>query len=781
MRRMIAAVVLLAPLGLTGAGCAVGAEQPVGPAPVPLYNSTAPDTVWPLRLSTSSGSLDIYQPQPEKLEGDKLTARAAVSITPPGATDPVFGAIWMQARVATDRDTRTVTIVDVDVRRVRFPDSQQAQEQQLEQIIEQELPRLNVTFPLDELMTSLDAAEKEREATSQLQTAPPKIIFTTTPATLITIDGPPKLQQSQQPGVMQVVNTPFILLFDLPSKRYYLKAGDTWMSAADVTGPWGNAAAVPATVAAEAQALTPPPDPNAPQAAPLPPPGPPGEIIISEEPAELISTDGEAQYTPIIGNELLYVSNTQSDVFMEVATQQIYVLLSGRWYRAPSLRGPWEYVPSDKLPAAFSRIPPNSPKANVLASVAGTPEAKDARLDAAVPQTAAISRDAGSSLDVTYDGEPQFDPIQQTPVSYCVNTPEAVLLVNHRYYCCHQAVWYQASVARGPWTVCVSVPQVIYTIPPSCPVYHVRYVYVYDYTPTVVYCGYLPGYVGCFRYGPTVVFGTGYVYPAWYRTVYIPRPRTWGFGVRYDVVAATWADGAGYRWDRRWFVGGGRHEEWFGPRGFVDYHRLPHVGEPHREAAPVRLNVNIYRRSENARRNVSFGRTEADRNAPQRKTRVPATPPARESRQPARAPVARPPNNVYAGRDGTVYRRTDQGWEQRGGNRWSRIDRVPEAPAASPARPEQRPAEQRPAPRPAEPQRNERPVQPAPQRQPAERAPARPEPRQPQRSPEPAREPGGLEADHAARERGADRARSFGGPPPESGGSRGAGGGRRGR
>lgn len=756
MRRFLQKVGVVGSLGLAfPAGClAMTVDPPADVAPGAPYGS--PSTAWPLRIETTAGLIEVYQPQPEKLDGDKLTARAAVSVQAPGSAEPVFGAVWLQARVATDRDTRAVTILDVNVRRVRFPDSQEQQQQQLSQVLSQEIPRLNVTFSLDELMASLDVAEKEKSARLQLQTTPPRIIFTTAPATLITLDGPPKLQQSQQSGVMRVVNTPFVLLLDMPSRHYFLKAGDTWMTAADVNGPWAAAAAVPATVAAEAQQLAAPPDPNAPQAAP------PGQIIVVQEPAELISTDGEPQYTPVQGNELLYVTNTQSDVFMEVATQQVYVLLSGRWFRAPSLKGPWEYVAPDKLPAAFARVPPNSPKANVLVSVAGTPEAKDARLDAAIPQTAAISRDAGANLTVPYDGEPQFESIEQSPVSYCVNTPEPVLSVNNRYYCCHEAVWYEAAAPRGPWTVCVSVPQPIYTIPPSCPVYYVRYCYVYDYTPSVAYVGYLPGYTGCYVLGPTVVYGTGYVYPAWYHTFYVPRPRTWGFGARYDVVAATWGDGAGYRWDRRWLVGSREGREWWGPRGYVDYRRLPRGGEPRTN---FRLNVNIYNRTENVRRNAGIGRVETARYGTGREPRTPVNSPQREARGPYTYGAERGANNIYAGRDGQIYRRTDQGWEQRSPRGWSRTPSVPEAPAERPRN--DRPAEPTP--------RRESPAREAPAREaPAREAPARerPESRQPpQRAPEPPREPGGLEADRAAREHGEERARNFGGSSQQSGGN----------
>ena len=47
-----------------------------------------------------------------------------------------------------------------------------------------------------------------------------------------------------------------MLLLDPDSKRYFLKAGDAWVSAADVTGPWTDAAVAPASVAAAAAQLT---------------------------------------------------------------------------------------------------------------------------------------------------------------------------------------------------------------------------------------------------------------------------------------------------------------------------------------------------------------------------------------------------------------------------------------------------------------------------------------------------------------------------------------------
>ncbi len=235
----------------------------------------------------------------------------------------------------------------------------------------------------------------------------------------------------------------------------------------------------------------------------------------------------------IAGTSLLYVSNTDSDVFLNISDQQIYVLLSGRWYSAASRSGPWAYVASNKLPPDFARIPPGSAKGSVLAQVSGTSAAADAVADTYIPQTAAIDRTKVEPPQVTYDGAPQFQPVEGVVANFAVNSPQSVLLVDNRYYCCYDACWYMSSAATGPWDICVSVPKVVYALPPSCPIYAVKYCHVYGATPQFVYVGYTPGYVGCYAYDGCVVYGTGYYYRPWIaQAVYYPRPWTFGWGAR---------------------------------------------------------------------------------------------------------------------------------------------------------------------------------------------------------------------------------------------------------
>ncbi len=87
------------------------------------------------------------------------------------------------------------------------------------------------------------------------------------------------------------------------------------------------------------------------------------------------------------------------------------------------------FVPYDQLPADFAKIPPTHPKANVLVSVPGTPQANEAVIANSIPQTATVERSQASLL-ITYDGAPEFSPIEGTPLLYAVNTATPVIEVD---------------------------------------------------------------------------------------------------------------------------------------------------------------------------------------------------------------------------------------------------------------------------------------------------------------------------------------------------------------
>jgi hypothetical protein len=103
-------------------------------------------TNWPQEIQTKKGVVVIYQPQPESLKDNQLKIRAAIAVEGKGSKEPVFGAVWMNARLETDRAERTATIVDIDVTDVRFPNIDDKQTKQLSDLLERDIPKWNMVI-----------------------------------------------------------------------------------------------------------------------------------------------------------------------------------------------------------------------------------------------------------------------------------------------------------------------------------------------------------------------------------------------------------------------------------------------------------------------------------------------------------------------------------------------------------------------------------------------------------------------------------------------------------
>jgi len=496
----------------------------------PMIAQDEPEKEWPREIETESGALvTVFQPQVDSLDGNILKSRAAVMVRESEDAEPVFGAVWLETRISTDFDTRQVSLEAIEVPRVRFPDATEEQGQGLIDLLIQEIPTWNLQISIDRLIPMLDLAERQLQAAESFNDDPPKILFRQEPTVLVSIEGEPQLREIPDSGLHAVINSAFLIVQD-PSKKnlFYLSAGaDTWYKASSIMGPWEVATKVPQNVK-----LLAPEEEVDPEEAAEGPSTPPAIVVVTE-PAELIIFDGPPQYAPIAGSELLMVTNSESDVLREVATQKMYILLSGRWFTASSQDGPWEFVRPDQLADAFANIDPDGDYGYLLVWVAGTEMAEEAKLDAAIPQTAAVKRDA--TIEVSFDGEPKFEPIEETSLYYAVNTQSQVIRDGNQYFCADDGVWYVADDPKGPWRVATEVPDEIRTIPASSPVYNTKYVYIYDSTPEVVYVGYYPGYTHSYIHWGVPVWGTGWWYrPWWGPTAFYPRVSTWGFNVRWN-------------------------------------------------------------------------------------------------------------------------------------------------------------------------------------------------------------------------------------------------------
>ena len=513
----------------------------------PVAASLPAPPSWPRVFDRNGAHIIVYQPQLRIWQGYRaLVADTAISIAQNGSK-PILGVISWRADTITDVNGRTVVVTNIEVLSSRFPSLDPAQEAAMQQKVHQVYPTMTFTIGLERMIASLEKLNAPVHAiTANMQ--PPTVFVSTTPAILLLVEGKPILAPIQGSTLQYVVNTNWDLFYD--KSDYYLLNGKTWLKAKELAGPWTVTTKLPPDMAklptgqnwGDVLKAVPPPA----GAASAP------KVWFTDKPAELIVFKGKPAYAKIPGTSLAYATNTETNLFLREPDNQVYVLLSGRWFRAASIEGPWIFAGSD-LPIDFARIPKGQPYSTVLVSVPGTQAASDAVLLSQVPTTAIVNRaQAEAQVKVAYTGEPQFIPIESTTMFYAVNTPDKVIRVGDLYYLCFQGIWFVAKSPNGPWKTADSVPTVIYTIPPSSPVYNVTYVIVSNATPTTVEMSYSSGYMGVFvmgmAVGATVVYGTGYYYPPYVYwgpryPVYYPYPYSYGVGAVYNPYTGAYGLG----------------------------------------------------------------------------------------------------------------------------------------------------------------------------------------------------------------------------------------------
>ena len=635
---------------------------------------------WPKVVIHPSGTeITLYQPQVESFDKVNLEFRSAVMINTPKQEDPIFGAVWVKTKILTDRDTREISLDDVRVTDAKFPNQDSTKIEELKKFLSGEIPKWELDITIDQLIAYLDEDKKKEE--DKFKNDPPEIICVDHPAVLITIDGEPKFKDLGETDLLIVVNTPFFIAKQDFDEIYYLKGGVLWYKSNTILDGYEFTKEIPDELLDYVLKENPDEykDVN-PDTIKVKP-----EIIVRTKPAELIETDGDPELGSIEGTSLLFVKNTEDDIILDINSQNYFILISGRWFTSKSLEGPWSYIDPGKLPADFSKIPADSEVGGVLSSVPGTEEAIDAVLDTQVPQTAKVERN--KKLEVNYDGEPKFEPLSTTDLYYAINTDKSVIKYEDKYYCCDNAVWFVAEGPKGPWAVATEVPDKIYEMTPDSPVYNTKYVYVYDSTPEYVYVGYYPGYTGCYAYGGTVIYGTGYYYTPWYGTYYYPRPVTYGFSVHYNPYMG-WSFGFGmsfggpYGWLSIGFSTGGYYGGYWGAGG---YHAGYGHGYYHGRQAGfyagyryAQNNPRVNPRGE-GNRNI-YNREDRGRVDTRDRQRNNVSTNDRQRNNISTGDVQRnrvntnDRNNVFADKQGNVYKRENNQWQSRDGKNWSNAE-----------------------------------------------------------------------------------------------------------
>ena len=696
---------------------APAAPQPIAAASeaVPVEAPTPGSPLWPHTLHEAGASVTIYQPQVLSWPEQKhISVRAAVAVTPADADKPFLGTIELEGDTAVDLADRDVVVSHLVLTGSHFPTLDTSRSAEVEQRMRAAVAGLpDKHIPLDTVLLSpgLSEAAAKPVAVSNL---PPVILARSTPASLVVFDGPPVLAPVAGSTLQRAVNTNWTVLVD-PSAGSFLLANGAWYEAADPAGPFTPTTALPAAfrklpadpALAEARA-----------AIPAKPASPPAEIIVSEQPAELIVTAGPPAFAPVAGTSLQRVSNTES-VLYRAQTGTYYYLASGRWFSAPDLSGPWIYATPD-LPPDFAFLPAEGPHADVLASVPGTAQAQAAVLQASLPREVTLTR-AKATLAVTYAGAPRFQPIAGTTVSRSLNSPYGVIRAGSMYYVCMQGAWYVSAAPTGPFVLAAEVPAAIYAIPPTDPLYPVTYVRVAAATPATVTYAATSGYALGFISAGVLVYGTGYYYPPVVVPgripAYYPYPAPYAGGVVYNSATGAWARG-GYAYGPyggvarggsaynpatgAWARGGAVYGPNGGAAGFNAYN--PSTGSYAHGSASWGVyggtaNASFYNAntgvSGSTHQNSSVnGRSGSSTfSGPNKTVNTASGANSRgsaagfSSSTGAQGAVAHGRNgntagagraangNVYAGANGNVYRHTDSGWSKWDNGGWNQVQR----------------------------------------------------------------------------------------------------------
>ncbi|MGI9389006.1 MAG: SH3 domain-containing protein [Boseongicola sp.] len=638
---------------------------------------------WPraFKVGHEGSFIVLHEPQfSEWTDFRSLDGVVAAEFHADEEASPIFGVIGLRASTVRDSAKEIIILSDISLTQVDFGALDREQVSKLSLELGGILPTAPIEVREERIVAGLASFEQISDVEG-IRADPPVILYSISPAKLVQTDGPAIFASvSGADGLEFVVNTNWDMF--KADDALWLRDENSWLTAPDISSEWIETTELP-----EVFSLL-PDDGNWKDAREAIPPiayddGAPG-IFVSEEPAELVLFDGPPVYEDVPGGDLEWASNTESDLFRLKSTGVWYYLVSGRWFSTSEPDGPWTFATPD-LPPDFQFIPDDQPYYSVRASVPGTSEANEARLRASIPEVAIINVNSVKAPEIAYDGDPVFEPIEGTDLTYAANTGDPVIEVSGRYFVVIDGIWFVSDSPEGPWSVATDVPDAIYDIPPSSPVHNVTYVQVYDSDDDGnVNVGYTAGYLFGFMAWGVFVYGSGWYYPPYWHhhhhhPIYYPRHVSYGSAAYYNPANGAYGR-YGYAYgpyrgiqaQTAWNPATGtyaRAGRYVGPSGTTGFVRAsnPRTGT----RAVARGGSDVYGRwgEASVRRgadylNVSAREGTAGRGGVKW-----------DSSRGEGGVVYDRRGNVYAGRDGNVYRRSDGEWQRWNDGGWDAAPR----------------------------------------------------------------------------------------------------------
>jgi hypothetical protein len=544
--RTLAFTCILA-IATAGTNAATPAASPPAPA------TETPRPTFPQQRTVDGYALTLHAPQIRSWPNfERFTATFAFELSVPGESSPRFGTANLSGDTVVDLPTRKVAVTSPKVTDVKFTTPAPAE---YTKTVESAVTRKSLEVPLDLFLAYVADEVLAGPPPAGFNTTPPPIFVRSTPTILLFVNGKPVASTVPSTNLEVIVNANWPTFRDpTGTGTYYLLDRDRWLTSSQLDRGWKVATSLPASfsnlpASAEYQAVRKAvPLQKSTRAVP--------QVLYADRPTELIVTDGKPALEAIAGADgLQWVKNTESPLFK--LGPSWYFLVAGRWFTTANLdSGSWAYT--RELPVAFSKIPKDHARAAVLASVPGTIEARTAALEASLPTKTRVKKGSAPTVEVTYAGDPKFEPIPGTPVARAVNTGYDVLMYQNRFYLVYAAAWYASESPTGPWGATADVPAAIYSIPPSSPAYAVT-----DVKPTKASDDDEVEFSSTEAYATGVIvamgvayYGTGWYYPPYiYGGIYYPYWGSYGHGSWYNPATG------GY----------GSRSVWYGPYGGYSY------------------------------------------------------------------------------------------------------------------------------------------------------------------------------------------------------------------
>ncbi len=232
---------------LVAAVCIVLA--PVAPQAATPPRAATPLT-WPRNFDAASEHVELYQPEIEKWEGNRMSGRAAVAV---GAKDgaPTYGVVHFSAIADIDKPSALVQLTQITIESVEVPTRPEAADQVRNALLAR-LPPGGLTVPLDELQASYAVSRQLASAAKvPVKNDAPQIIFATTPDTAGAVDGDPAWRAVPGTGYERALNSRAMLLRE-PGGELYLQAAGYWYRSESAGGAWEVMATVPKALQAAA-------------------------------------------------------------------------------------------------------------------------------------------------------------------------------------------------------------------------------------------------------------------------------------------------------------------------------------------------------------------------------------------------------------------------------------------------------------------------------------------------------------------------------------------------